>query len=98
MDGFARPVAGTPQGQPGVRPQPRPAVRTVAAPPRPQPQSQPQPVQRPVPAQGSQQPPQPKPVRKRGGAWRVVLQFIVGLLVIVGVAAAIVLLYVRYYQ
>jgi hypothetical protein len=35
---------------------------------------------------------------RQGGGWRVAVQFIVGLLVIVGVAAAIVALYVRYYQ
>ena len=51
------------------------------------------------------EPPVPaKPVRKQrqkrseGGAWRVVLQFIVGLAVIAGVAFAIVALYIRYYQ
>ena len=37
---------------------------------------------------------------KRGGSsgWKVFLQFVVGLLVIAGVAAAIVALYIRYYQ
>lgn len=35
---------------------------------------------------------------KKGGAWKVVLQFVVGLAVIAGVAAAIVMLYIRYYQ
>lgn len=38
-----------------------------------------------------------RPVKKSGG-WRVVLQFVVGLLVIAAVAAAIVVLYIRYYQ
>jgi hypothetical protein len=35
---------------------------------------------------------------RKGGTWKVVLQFVIGLLVIAGVAAAIVALYVRYYQ
>ncbi len=39
------------------------------------------------------EPPQP---RRR--VWLVVLQFVIGLLVIAGVAAAIVALYLRYYQ
>jgi len=43
--------------------------------------------------------PQAKPASaKRGGGWKVALQFVIGLLVIVGVAAAIVLLYIKYYQ
>jgi hypothetical protein len=41
---------------------------------------------------------QPRQPRSGGGGIRVVLQFVVGLLVIVGVAAAIVALYIRYYQ
>jgi hypothetical protein len=43
----------------------------------------------------------PRPAKKRGGGssgWKVFLQFVVGLLVIAGVAAAIVALYIRYYQ
>jgi cytoskeletal protein RodZ len=49
--------------------------------------------------QKKQKPPkQPKPSREGGGAWKVVLQFVVGLLVIAGVAAAIVALYIKYYQ
>jgi len=40
-----------------------------------------------------------KAAKKRGsGAWRVVLQFVVGLAVIAVVAFAIVWLYIRYYQ
>jgi len=35
---------------------------------------------------------------KSGGGWKIVLQFVVGLLVIVGVAASIVFLYIKYYQ
>jgi hypothetical protein len=38
-----------------------------------------------------------KPKRRSGGA-KVVLQFVIGLLVIAGVAAAIVALYIRYYS
>ena len=43
---------------------------------------------------------QPAPVRTKrgGGGWKVVLQFVIGLLVIAGVAAAIVWLYIKYYQ
>jgi hypothetical protein len=49
--------------------------------------------------QKKQKPPkQPKPPREGGSAWKVVLQFVVGLLVIAGVAAAIVALYIKYYQ
>jgi hypothetical protein len=36
--------------------------------------------------------------RKRGGILKTVLQFVAGLLVIAGVAAAIVMLYLKYYQ
>jgi hypothetical protein len=36
--------------------------------------------------------------QKRKGGWKVVAQFVLGLAVIVVVAAAIVWLYVRYYQ
>ena len=39
-----------------------------------------------------------KPKRQGSGAWKVVLQFVIGLLVIAGVAAAIVALYIKYYQ
>jgi hypothetical protein len=39
----------------------------------------------------------PRPARKSKG-WQVVLQFVVGLVVIVGVAAAIVALYIKYYK
>lgn len=106
MDGFARPV-----GTPGSRSQPQPSARPVGVPQRPQPLAAPQsrPMPRPVPprhqpsqAQPQPQPQaaaqQPKPERSGGGAWRVVLQFVVGLAVIAGVAAAIVALYIRYYQ
>lgn len=60
------------------------------------------------PMTGQQQPQneeREQPVRKQkaakkkgGGAWRVVLQFVVGLAVIAVVAFAIVWLYIRYYQ
>lgn len=36
--------------------------------------------------------------RRKGGRWKVVLQFVLGLVVIAVVALAIVALYVRYYQ
>lgn len=38
-----------------------------------------------------------KPV-KTGGTWKVIVQFVAGLLVIAGVAAAIVYLYTKYYS
>jgi hypothetical protein len=111
MDGFARPsrpaAPRQPQSQPqrpAERPQ-RPVQSQPMAARRPQvassPQVAPQP-QRPVPAQRRPQvapatPPEAS-VPRRGGGWRVVLQFVVGLLVIAGVAAAIVMLYLRYYQ
>jgi hypothetical protein len=43
--------------------------------------------------------PAAKPKRARmSGGWRTVLQFVIGLLVIAGVAAAVIALYLRYYQ
>jgi hypothetical protein len=36
--------------------------------------------------------------KKRGGILKTILQFVAGLLVIAGVAAAIVMLYLKYYQ
>ena len=39
-----------------------------------------------------------RPPKQRGGGVKIVLQFLLGLLVIVVVAAAIVWLYLRYYQ
>jgi len=106
MDGFARPAAGRAQAAP--RPQPR----AVPAQPRPQVAVRPQRPAEPAPQRPIAYVPQPavrpakpegrsaraaKPERRSGG-WRVALQFFVGLVVIVGVAAAIVALYVRYYQ
>jgi hypothetical protein len=55
-------------------------------------EEQPQRQQRPVVAKSA-----PKTAKRRGGGWWVALQFIIGILVIAGVAAAIVFLYVRYY-
>jgi hypothetical protein len=70
-----------------------------------QPQAQPQSVRRPVPQSqpvrqvGPAPAPQGQPERPaRGGGLAVVIQFIVGLLVIVGVAAAVVVLWLKYYQ
>jgi hypothetical protein len=40
----------------------------------------------------------PQPVRAKRGGWKIVLQFVVGLAVIASVAAAIVWLYIKYYQ
>jgi len=103
------PAAAQPQtmGQPRVRPA---GMRPVTA----QPMRQPEPTVRPPmerPYSPQSQPPAPAPeapspmaapVPQRASgarrAWLVVLQFVIGLLVIVGVAAAIVALYLRYYQ
>jgi hypothetical protein len=106
MDGFARPASrppGTPQ--PAQRPQQRP----VAPVPQPRPVA---PQYRPAPPRGHAQDPYQqqaapaapqqrqasRPRKRKGSVWGVVLQFIIGLLVIAGVAAAIVALYIRYYQ
>jgi hypothetical protein len=105
MDGFARPArpAGAPPVQnQGVRPL---APQTMAEPVRPVAQPRPAGIPaRPMgPAQSRAFEPESKPQSnnapaKSGGGWKVVLQFVVGLLVIVGVAAAIVFLYIKYYQ
>lgn len=92
MDGFARPTAAAPRA-----PQPQIRVRPAEPMARPQ-QRMPEPP-RPVEAPPAVQ--QPRPAKKRssgGGVWRAVVQFVIGLLVIAGVAAAIVALYIRYYQ
>lgn len=109
-----RPVAApdpapAPQAPVQPQPQPRPVVRPQAAParrPAPQPQPQPQPAARPRPAAPRHQALADEPVpaasaptaSKARGGWWTALQFIIGLLVIVGVAAAIIALYMRYYQ
>jgi hypothetical protein len=114
MDGFARPQRPAGAPQPGARPQPqpRPVAPQRPVPTRPaQPQRPvaPQSYQDPYERQRAPEPrpearPAAKPPKQRkqrgegGGGWRVVLQFLVGLLVIAGVAAAIVALYIRYYQ
>jgi hypothetical protein len=49
-------------------------------------------------ANGQQRDEREAPMPRKTAGWKVALQFVVGLLVIVGVAAAIVALYVRYYQ
>jgi len=43
------------------------------------------------------QPNRPQAPAKKGGAWKTVLQFIIGVIIIVLVAFAIVVLYVKYY-
>jgi hypothetical protein len=102
-----RPRPATPV-QPRMAPQPQP--RMV---PQPRPVQQ-RPMARPATAQGydrgyEQQPvgrgqamPRtkeraPRAERKSKG-WQVVLQFVIGLFVIAGVAAAIVALYIKYYK
>ncbi len=96
-----------PQGQ---RPMPVQQQRPMAAPARPMrpaPQQQYQPAsqqQRPMRQQALQpeyaprEQQAPARTKKRGGGWKVVLQFVVGLAVIAAVAAAIVWLYIKYYQ
>ncbi|HSX00714.1 MAG TPA: hypothetical protein VLF67_00595 [Candidatus Saccharimonas sp.] len=64
----------------------------------------PQPVHQPAPQPAPPQPaPEPRvaapePARGRRRGWWIVLQFVIGLAIIAGVAAAIVVLYIRYYQ
>jgi len=70
-------------------PQPRPLTRPEQAPQRQQQREQ-------EPAASVSSP--KKQAKRQLGGWSVVLQFIIGLLVIAGVAAAIVALYIRYYQ
>jgi hypothetical protein len=60
---------------------------------------EPYPEEAPEPRRGQKQLKQRKQRKQSsGGAWRVVLQFVIGLVVIAGVAAAIVALYIRYYH
>lgn len=77
-------------------PAPRqPAPRPAAAPLRPT--TAPRPVAaRPAPAQPAQPVRQEAPA-KTGGAWKTVLQFIIGVIIILLVAFSIVVLYVKYY-
>jgi len=97
MDGFGGPA------RPALPQRPQEPARQ-AAPPAPTRLQQPQPArqQRPVDArpaayQQAQAQTQAAPAKK-GGGWKVALQFVIGLLVIAGVAAAIVYLYIKYYQ
>ena len=98
-----RPVAGSLQRPAGARPQqpmPRPA----------QPGMRPsQPVRRPMAQQpvgpdrqaqaAEYQQSGPAPAQRgKGGNLGIVIQFVVGLVVIIGVAAAVVWLWVKYYQ
>lgn len=93
------PVAPAPRpAQRPVRPVAPVAAASVAR------QQQPAQGQRPQQSASNQRQQQPaqtqqqKPAKKKGNGWKIALQFIIGLLVIVGVAAAIVALYVKYYQ
>ncbi len=84
--------AAAPVATPTQRPV---APRPVAAPLRPT--TAPRPVaKRPSPAQAVQ-PARPQASAKTGGAWKTVLQFIIGVIIIVLVAFSIVVLYVKYY-
>jgi hypothetical protein len=96
-----RPPEPVPQRRPAPQPtrlqQPQAAPRGYGRDPY---ARDPYPEQAPEPRREQRQP-KPRKQRKQrsgGGAWRVVLQFVVGLLVIAGVAAAIVALYIRYYE
>ena len=98
MDMRPRPQAPQPVAQPRpqvrrpepVRP-PQPQPRPVA-PARPAPVQAQRPAAAPMPAQA------PAPAKSSRGLWWVILQFVIGLLVVVGVAAAIIMLYIKYYQ
>ncbi|MEO7617889.1 MAG: hypothetical protein ABIS59_03540, partial [Candidatus Saccharibacteria bacterium] len=100
-----RPVAQAPvQAAPIQRPQPLPP-RPVAQRPAPRPtqyaQAPQQYAQAPIqPQQDTKQGKAAKPpkIRKARPIWRGFLQVLVSLLVIVGVAAVIVLLYLKYYS
>lgn len=109
---MARPSGAPTQPMPVAAParqtaqQPLPPVASPAQKAQP---LAPQPVARqarPMPAAPAPQAPQPAPqsvaqphkVRKAHPFWRGLLQVIVSLLVIVGVAAVIVALYLKYYQ
>ena len=82
-----QPIAQAPMADPRrQRPQPLPQ-RPISAPALPQ--------ARPVGPQAATRPPK---VKKARPFWRGFLQVLVSLLVIVGVAAVIVALYIRYYQ
>ncbi|HEX3082424.1 MAG TPA: hypothetical protein VHQ86_04165, partial [Candidatus Saccharimonadia bacterium] len=101
--GMPRPAAGQPVrpiGPAQPRPVPQPMARPAMPVQRPQQYARPAAPEAPAPRmQPMQEAPMPKAKRrKRGGGWMVALQFVVGLLVIAGVAAAIVWLYIKYYQ
>ncbi|HVQ43612.1 MAG TPA: hypothetical protein VMT30_01460 [Candidatus Saccharimonadia bacterium] len=99
MDGFGGPPrpAGARPIATGAQPVTRPAaVRPARA------QAPAQPVARPVrsvdPRTTAVQPSAQPVAQSRRGSWSVVLQFVIGLVVIVAVAGAIVWLYIKYYQ
>ena len=83
-----QPIVAQPLAQPIPASQPVPAPRPV----------QPRPVQPATMAQPAQAPAEKRAKQRKSGGWRVAMQFVIGLLVIIGVAAAIVALYVKYYQ
>lgn len=94
VDGFVRP-----QQPSGSRP-PTPTAASVQQ-PAPRPVAPQQPAVRPAQPSSPQTQPVPAaeaPSGRKGTGWQTVLQFVAGLLVIAGVAAAVVWLYIRYYQ
>lgn len=89
-------AAARPETAAPVAPATRPlASRPVAAPVRPTAAPLPE-ASRPAPAQPAQPVRQEAPA-KTGGAWKTVLQFIIGVIIILLVAFSIVVLYVKYY-
>lgn len=93
-----RPVA--PVKRPAARPlAPRPVARQQVAPVRPPaPQTRPAAPVRPQPQVRPQPPAPDKPARPaKGSTWKTVVQFIIGVVIIILVAFSIVVLYVKYY-
>ena len=106
MDGFARPMGPQPARPATAAPQPAP--RPTAPTSRPQQAPMARPAARPayrqpeVPMQNTAQPtPAAKSVATgepaKSGGWKIAAQFIIGLMVIAGVATTVVWLYLKYY-
>jgi hypothetical protein len=92
----AQPMRPRPVAAAGAMPGQRPVQRPMAAQGYDR-AAGPRPGQAPV---QQAQPARPAKVRgeRKGGGWKVALQFVIGLAVIAGVAFAIVWLYIKYYQ
>lgn len=85
----ARPAAPLSPTQQPLAPRPAAAPLRPTAAPRPA-------AARPAPVQAAH-PSSPEAPAKTGGAWKTVLQFIIGVIIILLVAFSIVVLYVKYY-